>query len=136
MLNNEILPIDYTIYGRDRSSRGGGVLLCVNESIPSNLILSHSNLELITHNKSGILDLVFSNKHDLVGNVWVDTSWDKSDHYRVNFKISLYKYLTRSSSSTMLDFEHADFESMQDFFLDHDFSNFLRFVMWTSCDPT
>ena len=45
VLNNEILPTDYTIYRRDRSSRGGGVLLCVNQSIPSNLILSHCNLE-------------------------------------------------------------------------------------------
>ena len=210
VLNNEILPTDYTIYRRDRSSRGGGVLLCVNQSIPSNLILSHCNLELITveiksnktfllcvmyvapgasvdyvtclcsylegliqservllvgdfnmpdvnwltlcgnsgssalfcdlvfklnlvqcvvnptHNKGGILDLVFSNDHDLVGNVWVDTSWDKSDHYRVNFKISLSKHLTRSSSSTMLDFDHADYESIQDFFIDHDFSNFFE----------
>ena len=43
----EILPTCYTLYRNDRNSRGGGVLVAVNDSIPSSLVSSPSNLEII-----------------------------------------------------------------------------------------
>ena len=33
--NNEILPTQYTIYRSDRNSRGGGIMIAINQSIPS-----------------------------------------------------------------------------------------------------
>ena len=40
--DNEILPTGYTIFRKDRPSRGGGVLLAVNNTIPCQLISSPS----------------------------------------------------------------------------------------------
>jgi len=37
VFNNEILPTSYTIYRKDRANRGGGVLIAINNSIPSQL---------------------------------------------------------------------------------------------------
>ncbi len=45
--HNEILPYDYSIFRKDRNSRGGGVLLAIHKSIPTNLIPSPPNLEII-----------------------------------------------------------------------------------------
>lgn len=45
--DNEILPHDYFIYRKDRNSRGGGVLLAVHRCVPSRLIESPPNLEVI-----------------------------------------------------------------------------------------
>ncbi len=47
IMNNEILSYDYSIYRKDRSSRGGGVLLAIHNSIPTKLIASPSKLEVI-----------------------------------------------------------------------------------------
>ncbi len=47
ILNNEILPYDYSIFRKDRNSRGGGVLLAIHISIPTKLIPSPPNLEII-----------------------------------------------------------------------------------------
>ena len=47
ILDNEILPYDYSIYRQDRPSRGGGVLLAINKKIPSKRILSPPHLELV-----------------------------------------------------------------------------------------
>ena len=38
ILDQEIIPTDYTIYSKDRSSRGGGVMLAVKHSIPSHAL--------------------------------------------------------------------------------------------------
>ena len=46
--NSEILPTNYLIYRKDRKSRGGGVLIAVNDKIPSKLILKHPLLELLS----------------------------------------------------------------------------------------
>ena len=46
----EILPCEYTVYHKDRGSRGGGVLIAVHESVPSVLISSPEELEIITVN--------------------------------------------------------------------------------------
>ena len=47
VFDKEILPSHYAIYRKDRGSHGGGVLVAVDESIPSSLIDSPPNLEII-----------------------------------------------------------------------------------------
>ena len=44
--DGEILSYDYTLYRKDRLSRGGGVLVAVNCSIPSSLLPSPPDLEV------------------------------------------------------------------------------------------
>ena len=38
--NNEILPSAFSVYGRDRASRGGGVMIVISDSVPSKLAFS------------------------------------------------------------------------------------------------
>ena len=45
--NNEILPSNFAIYRNDRESRGGGVLLAVDLSIPTKVISSLNDIEAI-----------------------------------------------------------------------------------------
>ena len=47
IFSNEILPHDYCIYHKDRLSRGGGVLIAVHNSIPSRIIDSLTEMELV-----------------------------------------------------------------------------------------
>ena len=47
ILDNEILPTGYNIFRNDRSSRGGGVMLAVKDTITSKLIAKHNSLEAI-----------------------------------------------------------------------------------------
>ena len=35
LLNQEIIPTSYSVYSKDRSSQGGGMMLTVNHSVPS-----------------------------------------------------------------------------------------------------
>jgi len=44
----EILPQAYSLYRKDRESRGGGVLLAINNNLPSKQIKSPDNLEVVT----------------------------------------------------------------------------------------
>ena len=48
VFDNEILPSGYSIFRKDRGSRGGGILVVVADSIPIKLIPSPSNLEALT----------------------------------------------------------------------------------------
>ena len=48
ILDNEILPINYSIYRADRDTRGGGVLLAVKNTIPSQRIESPKDLEVVS----------------------------------------------------------------------------------------
>ena len=61
--DGEILPYVYTLYRKDRLSRGGGVLVAVNCSIPSSLLPSPPDLEValvkICLNKELILCTVY-----------------------------------------------------------------------------
>ena len=43
----EILPCNYTMYHKDRNSHGCGVLIAIDDSIPSCCIHSSADLELI-----------------------------------------------------------------------------------------
>ena len=47
VLDGEILPNNYTIYRRDRASRGGGVLLAVNNNLSSRQFSSSDDIESI-----------------------------------------------------------------------------------------
>ena len=48
--DNEIIPTGYTIYRKDRSTGGGGVLMAIKDYITSNLMSSPSDIEIITVN--------------------------------------------------------------------------------------
>ena len=48
VINSEILPSNYTIYRKDRSTHGSGVLIALDETIPRSMIPTPSNLEVIT----------------------------------------------------------------------------------------
>ena len=45
--DNEILPSNYTIFRKDRLSRGGGVMVAINNSIYSLLLPAPNSLELL-----------------------------------------------------------------------------------------
>jgi len=47
LLDHEILPTGYSIYCKDHSSRGGGVLLAVKNSIPSHALSTPLELEAL-----------------------------------------------------------------------------------------
>lgn len=48
IFDNEILPSGYCIYRKDRKSRGGGVMITVKDNIPSVLVASPSELEVVS----------------------------------------------------------------------------------------
>ena len=48
IFNNEILPIGYNIFRKDRSSRGGGVMVAVRDFIPTREILIPTILEAVS----------------------------------------------------------------------------------------
>ena len=47
MYNNEILLAKFTVYRRDRCTRGGGVLIAVSSAITSRLVYSSDTVEKI-----------------------------------------------------------------------------------------
>ena len=47
IFDSEILPSGFSIYRRDRGSTGGGVLLAISSAIPSCLLLSAPDIELV-----------------------------------------------------------------------------------------
>ena len=77
----EILPANFSIFRKDRGTRGGGVLIAVDASIPCSVVSSPSNLEVITV-KIGL------NTPILLCTVYVPPN--SSDSYQ----ISLMAYLT------------------------------------------
>ncbi|XP_065895943.1 uncharacterized protein [Dysidea avara] len=48
IFDNEIIPSGYTIYRKDRDSRGGGVLLAVKDNITSSQLSSPPHVEILT----------------------------------------------------------------------------------------
>ena len=48
IFDNEILPSGYSIYRKDRDSRGGGVLLAIKDGISSSQLPSPSDIETVT----------------------------------------------------------------------------------------
>ena len=47
IFDNEILPCNYTLFRKDRPSRGGGVLIAVNNNISCQRLNSPDDLEII-----------------------------------------------------------------------------------------
>ena len=52
ILDNEIIPLGYKIYRRDRKCRGGRILIAIDESIISRIVTSHPTIKLITLRRS------------------------------------------------------------------------------------
>ena len=48
IMDNEILPSGFNLYRKDRTTRGGGVMLAVSSKFFSKLVFSPDNLELLT----------------------------------------------------------------------------------------
>ena len=96
--NNEILPIDFVIYRKDRVSRGGGVMMAVHFSISSKPISSPDTLELIVVEMKQISCTVCT--------VYVPPNSD------LEYMSSLVSFLSTLSSSTNLivmgDFNSPD----------------------------
>ena len=46
--DNEILPSQFTIYRSDRKSRGSGIMIAINHSIPSKIISCSNEVEALT----------------------------------------------------------------------------------------
>ena len=55
--NGEILPSDFVLYCKDMLSRGGGVLIAVNDSMHSSIIPSPIDLEVVSI-KLGMTDFL------------------------------------------------------------------------------
>ena len=70
IFDNEILPSSFTIFRRDRGSRGGGVMLAIKDNIPSKLLMSQPELEAVTvqilSKFSFILCLVYLSPNSLI----------------------------------------------------------------------
>ena len=47
ILNTEIFSHNYTIYRRDRGSRGGGIVIAISDNLTSKIVLCHISLESI-----------------------------------------------------------------------------------------
>ena len=47
-MDHEVLLQAYTIYRKDRSTRGGGVVLAISCALPSRQIPSPGNLEVVS----------------------------------------------------------------------------------------
>ena len=47
ILNTEIFSHNYTIYWRDRGSRGGGIVIAISDNLTSKIVLFHRSLESI-----------------------------------------------------------------------------------------
>ena len=50
IFDHEILPCGYSLYHKDRATRGGGVLIAVSDLVPSTLISTPPDLEIIAVN--------------------------------------------------------------------------------------
>ena len=95
VFDREILPCEYTLYRKDRGSRG--VLIAVSDSVPSVLISSPEELEIITVN------LNYLNGPITLCTVYVPPN-SGNDHHK-----NLLSYLAHVSSSADSVILVADF---------------------------
>ena len=56
IFDNETIPKGFSVYRKDRHSRGGGVLVAVSDSITSASVVSPAGIEVITVYSSGAGD--------------------------------------------------------------------------------
>ena len=77
---NEILPKGYTIFQRDRNSRGGIVFLAVNDVIPSKLLDTPSDIEGVTvkinHTNPVVISVIYAApQSSIVCQLFQQLSW-------------------------------------------------------------
>ena len=77
ILNGEILPNYYTLYRRDRASRGGGVLLAVRDHLSSKQLQSSDDIE-------SIVVEIHSSRSFIVCVLYIPPSADDSYHTQVS----------------------------------------------------
>ena len=78
-----------------------------------------------THSKGNILDLILTNSEHLINDISVGTSpFSNSDHLPISFLIQshLSPSFPKCVSNSFRDYSKADFEGMNDFLLDWDFT--------------
>ena len=78
-----------------------------------------------THLKSNVLDLILTNTEHIINDITVGSSpFSNSDHLPISFliKCQLSSSYPKCVSKSFRDYSKADFEGMDDFFLDWDFS--------------
>ena len=96
----EILPANFSIFRKDRGTRGGGVLIAVDASIPCSVVSSPSNLEVITV-KIGL------NTPVLLCTVYVPTN--STDSYQISLRAYLTELLPMYEHAIILgDFNLPD----------------------------
>ena len=97
VLDNEILPSDFSLYRKDRESRGGEVLIAVNSLLPSFQLSTPDELEVVT------LRIVLHKKVITICTASIPPNC--SDDY----KYSLLSYLEDTVSSSETVFIMGDF---------------------------
>ena len=126
ILDREILPLDYSICRNDRSSRGGGVLLAIHNSIPYHQIEATNELEII------IVEIL-TEIHFCLCAVYIPPN--SAPTYHTALLIYLEKLLTKYDNVIMVgDFNFGDINwqtlsaegSVSDAFCDFVFNNNLE----------
>ena len=106
--DHEILPVNFTIYRKDRPSRGGGILVAVSNVFDSVHLSSPADLEIVTIQLGCCRDLRnFTGSNGIpqtiyLGNVCATTDFDKTSLFN--------KYFHSVYSSV-----HCDLPSLFDF---------------------
>ena len=93
------------------------------------MFFSFRSVNVPTHVKGNVLDLVLTNSEHLIHNVHVDTvPFSNSDHFPISFSIPICssKPPPKLSSTSFRDYSKADFEGMNNFLLDWDFLSCLE----------
>ena len=77
-----------------------------------------------THNKGNILDLLITNIDNHISNIQIEANSQFlfSDHFIITFDLSLSIYYHRKVSRYVFDFSKADYNALNDYLLDRDFS--------------
>ena len=80
-----------------------------------------------THRKGNILDVILSDKPDLISNINVDSDSGicGSDHYSVHFKLKLNTSRKKSTKRTIYNFKRSDWEAMNSEFLNTNWNSIL-----------
>ena len=112
ILNNEILPTGYVIYRNDRQSRGGGVMLAIDNNITSRLIECHNILEAIT-----VLVSLYS-KEIVICLLYIPPDADQVYHsilLTYLFTLSSYDHLMILGDFNLHDIDWDNYQGQSDF---------------------
>ena len=84
IFDQEILPSGYTIFRKDRSSRGGGVLVAVSDTIPASVVPSHTLHACPSHKDLEILSILLKFEKNQILLCCVYISPNVNDIYLAN----------------------------------------------------